>query len=267
MHGLFLTNYVIFLLKDTIDERIIDNGGDDDIRSSAIQKSSSATISTPKSNPIYSAVYYGVPVYVSFLEILTGEHEKVQGGYGKYQGTWIPFEKGKELATKYGALESLCSILGYMSPEYDTPYLSSPYTPTKEQAMAALHIESAAADNSSSPEIGESEQLGNILMAIFLSEKPELIQDLLVTQYSSEPDINMVIDSRGNSAIHWAACLGRLKILEMLLNRGANMQQVNYDGETALIRSVFVTNNYDSQSFSQVVKLFHDTIPITDKDN
>ncbi|KAK0767308.1 transcriptional regulator swi6, partial [Friedmanniomyces endolithicus] len=24
-------------------------------------------------------------------EILTGEHEKVQGGYGKYQGTWISY--------------------------------------------------------------------------------------------------------------------------------------------------------------------------------
>ncbi|CAJ0752210.1 14534_t:CDS:2 [Entrophospora sp. SA101] len=262
MHGLFLTNYVIFLLKDTIDERIIDNGGDDDIRSSAIQKSSNVAVMRRRPDSYLNATQI---LKVAGLD--KGEHEKVQGGYGKYQGTWIPFEKGKELATKYGALESLCSILGYMSPEYDTPYLSSPYTPTKEQAMAALHIESAAADNSSSPEIGESEQLGNILMAIFLSEKPELIQDLLVTQYSSEPDINMVIDSRGNSAIHWAACLGRLKILEMLLNRGANMQQVNYDGETALIRSVFVTNNYDSQSFSQVVKLFHDTIPITDKDN
>nr|CAG8555940.1 13273_t:CDS:2 [Entrophospora candida]CAG8556375.1 8768_t:CDS:2 [Entrophospora candida] len=166
-------------------------------------------------------------------EILTGEHEKVQGGYGKYQGTWTPFEKGKELATKYGVLESLCPILGYISPEHDTPYLSSPYTPTKEQAMAALHIESAATDNSSSPEIG------------FVGYK----------------------HGDGNFAIHWAACFGRLKILEMLLNRGANIQQVNYDGGTALIRSVFVTNNYDSQSFSQVVKLFHDTIPITDKDN
>lgn len=73
---------------------------------------------------IYTAIYSGVPVYEfmcrgiavmrrrhdSYLnatqilkvagiekgrrtkilerEVLTGEHEKVQGGYGKYQGTW-----------------------------------------------------------------------------------------------------------------------------------------------------------------------------------
>jgi len=81
-------------------------------------------IPRPNTGPIYSAVYSGVPVYEflvrdvavmrrrpdSYLnatqilkvaglekgkrtkiiekEVLTGEHEKVQGGYGKYQGTW-----------------------------------------------------------------------------------------------------------------------------------------------------------------------------------
>jgi regulatory protein SWI6 len=61
------------------------------------------------STNIYSAVYSGVPVYEmmcrgiavmrrradSYMnatqilkEVLIGEHEKVQGGYGKYQGTW-----------------------------------------------------------------------------------------------------------------------------------------------------------------------------------
>jgi hypothetical protein len=84
----------------------------------------SSQIPRPNSGPIYSAVYSGVPVYEflvrdvavmrrrpdSYLnatqilkvaglekgkrtkiiekEVLTGEHEKVQGGYGKYQGTW-----------------------------------------------------------------------------------------------------------------------------------------------------------------------------------
>ncbi|KAJ2440669.1 transcriptional regulator swi6, partial [Coemansia sp. RSA 2424] len=30
-------------------------------------------------------------------EVLTGEHEKIQGGYGKYQGTWVPHTRGVEL--------------------------------------------------------------------------------------------------------------------------------------------------------------------------
>lgn len=38
-------------------------------------------------------------------EIQTGEHEKVQGGYGKYQGTWIKFERGVEVCKQYGVEE------------------------------------------------------------------------------------------------------------------------------------------------------------------
>ncbi|CAJ0760718.1 5184_t:CDS:2, partial [Entrophospora sp. SA101] len=296
-------------------EKIVDNSSDG--TSSTIQQLLNSSLPlNPKQVPgsIYSAVYSGITVYEYFVkdvvimrrcpdsylnatqilkvagmdkskrakiiekEILTGIHEKVQGGYGKYQGTWIPFERGKELATKYGVLEILRPLFEYKPPKYDISYLSSPHTPNKtnERSNNGNKItltcsepasESATVTNSPPPEIDEGERLKNILMTIFLNEEPESIPDLLVSQNSSEPDINMVIDSHGNSAIHWAACLGRVNILEILLNRGANLQQVNYDEETALTRSVFVTNNCDSRSFPQVVKLLHDTIPITDKNN
>ncbi|KAF2136811.1 uncharacterized protein K452DRAFT_329500 [Aplosporella prunicola CBS 121167] len=62
-------------------------------------------------------------------EILTGEHEKVQGGYGKYQGTWINHRRGREFCRQYGVEELLRPLLEYGADELDTP--------TKEQAMAA----------------------------------------------------------------------------------------------------------------------------------
>lgn len=34
-----------------------------------------------------------------------GEYEKVQGGYGKYQGIWIFFECGFEVCCQYGVYE------------------------------------------------------------------------------------------------------------------------------------------------------------------
>ncbi|KAJ1498174.1 transcriptional regulator swi6, partial [Coelomomyces lativittatus] len=46
-------------------------------------------------------------------EIASGTHEKVQGGYGKYQGTWIPFERGLQLAKEYGVDELMQSILAF----------------------------------------------------------------------------------------------------------------------------------------------------------
>ncbi|KAJ3050327.1 transcriptional regulator swi6 [Rhizophlyctis rosea] len=44
-------------------------------------------------------------------EIHHGEHEKIQGGYGKYQGTWIPLERAKQLAREYGVFDGLQPLL------------------------------------------------------------------------------------------------------------------------------------------------------------
>ncbi|KAI8908969.1 Dna-binding domain of Mbp1, partial [Gorgonomyces haynaldii] len=98
---------------------------------------------------VYSAIYSGVPVYeilcddvavmrrmadnymnatqilkvagfskpkrtkILEKEILEGTHEKVQGGYGKYQGTWIPLETSKELAERYQITEVIGEILNF----------------------------------------------------------------------------------------------------------------------------------------------------------
>ena len=100
---------------------------------------------------VYSAIYSGVPVYESLIENIPvmrrmadnylnatqilkvrgfskpqrtkileqeilftgGTHEKIQGGYGKYQGTWIPLEDGIQLAEKYGVRNTLEPILDF----------------------------------------------------------------------------------------------------------------------------------------------------------
>ncbi|CAG8459620.1 8388_t:CDS:2 [Racocetra persica] len=306
---------------------------------------STTSLPRPSIGPIYSAVYSGVPVYEflvrdvavmrrrpdSYLnatqilkvaglekgkrtkiiekEVLTGDHEKVQGGYGKYQGTWVPYERGKELAEQYGVLEILRPLLEYKPPKHDIPYSSSPYTPTKEQAMAALRRQAAKAttpaiqsnaqsdaqtngDSSllsnneneneaatvtnfeaSEPpltvaEMDEEERHRNVLMAIFLNEDPNQIPDLLSNPSSPDDiDYDVIIDSHGHTALHWAAALARLQVMELLLTRGANVRQLNYEGESALVRAVLVTNNYEAQNFPAVLDLLHETIPLTDKDN
>ncbi|CAB5361913.1 unnamed protein product [Rhizophagus irregularis] len=295
----------------------------------------SSQIPRPNSGPIYSAVYSGVPVYEflvrdvavmrrrpdSYLnatqilkvaglekgkrtkiiekEVLTGEHEKVQGGYGKYQGTWVPFERGKELAEQYGVLEILRPLLEYQPPKHDVPYSSSPYTPTKEQAMAALrrrnaqsnqnsnsningmpngsvnfgHEEATAHSEVSEPiqtisEIEDEERLRSILLAIYCNEDPNSIPELIVQVCSPSPaDYDLVLDEGGHTSLHWAAALGRLQIVELLLSKGANSQKANYDGESVLVRSVLTTANYEAQTFSSIIELLRDNIHMTDKDN
>jgi len=71
-------------------------------------------------------------------EIQTGEHEKVQGGYGKYQCTWIKFDRGLQVCRQYGVEELLRPLLTYdMGQDGGVAGRGDFNTPTKEQAMAA----------------------------------------------------------------------------------------------------------------------------------
>lgn len=83
----------------------------------------------------------------------TGHHEKVQGGYGKYQGTWVSFERGLEVCRQYGVEELLRPLLTYdMGQDGGVAGRGDLITPTKEQAMAAMRkrMYNAGAENRSS---------------------------------------------------------------------------------------------------------------------
>ncbi|KAI0114351.1 hypothetical protein GGR51DRAFT_546500 [Nemania sp. FL0031] len=81
-------------------------------------------------------------------EIQTGEHEKVQGGYGKYQGTWIRFERGVEVCKQYHVEELLRPLLTYdMGQDGGVAGRGDLNTPTKEQAMAAQRKRMYSAGN------------------------------------------------------------------------------------------------------------------------
>ncbi|KAG9313054.1 apses-domain-containing protein [Chiua virens] len=68
-------------------------------------------------------------------EILPGKHEIVQGGYGKYQGTWIPLDRGRDIAAQYGVAPLLVPLFDF------TPSTSSlvslPAAPSPRPISAA----------------------------------------------------------------------------------------------------------------------------------
>ncbi|KAI8361774.1 ankyrin repeat-containing domain protein [Choanephora cucurbitarum] len=105
----------------------------------------------------------------------------------------------------------------------------------------------------------------SVLMSIFLSDKPDQIREFLEQSDNQESFIvDMVIDEQGNTALHWAASLARINTVELLVEKGANIACTNYAGETPLMRSVMVTNNYDMQSFPRVFELLKSTVQMTD---
>ncbi|KAF9008807.1 hypothetical protein BDQ17DRAFT_1348974 [Cyathus striatus] len=65
-------------------------------------------------------------------EVQKGEHEKVQGGYGKYQGTWIPLERGLSLAKQYNCEHLLRPII-----EFQPAAKSPPLAPKHLVASSA----------------------------------------------------------------------------------------------------------------------------------
>ncbi|RFU33328.1 hypothetical protein B7463_g3009, partial [Scytalidium lignicola] len=75
---------------------------------------------------ILKAAGYDKPARTRILEreVQKEMHEKVQGGYGKYQGTWIPLEQGQALAQRNGVFEKLRTIF-----EFTPGNLSPPPAP------------------------------------------------------------------------------------------------------------------------------------------
>lgn len=78
-------------------------------------------------------------------------------------------------------------------------------------------------------------------------------------------DFNIIIDDEGHTSLHWAAAIGHLKIVKLLLHHGADIYRVNYKGQTALIRAVLFTNNFERRCFPHMLEMLRKTIFNIDK--
>ncbi|KZP01441.1 apses-domain-containing protein [Calocera viscosa TUFC12733] len=403
----------------------------------------------PKAIRVYSSVYSGIQVleaivrgiavmkrksdgYVNATQILkvagvekgkrtkilekditNGEHEKIQGGYGKYQGTWIPLERGRELALQYGVAHLLAPIFDALpsasndsfpghqrlttsssnaarqaarqqSASFPPASVVSPSLPeygiqpppsalellqknrlppgvglspvTFEGAMftretdlvgqASLsrapslkrgrapepeHIENRSASfipyqsdrdprtslsngdgppptkkartdpvnppglmNGTTaqrpPPVGIFSELGahpapfddlefsfskpgsraqEALMAIDNDDCHRLLAALTILQPDSTPrlDGQMKLDDEGHTALHWAAALARQGIVEALVNGGIESHVRNIMGETALMRAVKSSYNYEQQTFSSLLSFLEGSLKMVDDSN
>ncbi|KAI9496040.1 hypothetical protein BDB00DRAFT_811485 [Zychaea mexicana] len=222
-------------------------------------------------------------------ELSSGVHEKVQGGYGKFQGTWIPVEIGKGLAEKYGVYDVARPLFELDPSQYDDEYNR---LPTREEALAhydpahtsspppsPLSAASTPMSIASSPhpnhrrsiderprkkiKVIDDEKHRSLLMGLFVSSDdspqiPELLKP-------PDIDINLVIDDQGHTALHWAASLARIKTLELLIVRGADTCRVNHAGETALMRGVMMPHCFETQCFPKLLEHLKESIPVIDR--
>ena len=94
-----------------------------------------------------------------------------------------------------------------------------------------------------------------MILDYFVSESTQVPSFLLTPP--ADFDANVVIDDDGHTALHWACAMGRIRIVKLLLSAGADIFRANSMGQTALMRSVMFTNNYDLRKFPELFELLH----------
>ncbi|KAI9305880.1 hypothetical protein BJ944DRAFT_239253 [Cunninghamella echinulata] len=117
--------------------------------------------------------------------------------------------------------------------------------------------------NRTKKEIEHERKYAQKLLNHFVSENDDIPS--LLQRPPKDLDVNVIIDEEGHTSLHWAAVMGHIPTVQRLIKLGADMYRVNYKGQTALMRSVLYTNNYDRKMFDQLLDLLSSTIFNIDK--
>ena len=104
----------------------------------------------------------------------------------------------------------------------------------------------------------ESEiDFGDTMLEYFLSDHG-VIPPILINPVA-DLDVNVTIDDDGHSALHWAAAMGRIRVVKLLISAGADVYKTNKAGQTALMRAVHFANTYDTRKFAELYELLQRT--------
>ncbi|KAK0501530.1 hypothetical protein EDD18DRAFT_1143126 [Armillaria luteobubalina] len=87
-----------------------------------------------------AGVNKGKRTVVMDRRVLKGQHEIIQGGHGKYQGTWIPLDRGRELARRFHVDKLFAPLFDYMpkSNPFDDGLPEGPSSLTSEVSSLSI---------------------------------------------------------------------------------------------------------------------------------
>ncbi|KAF9160400.1 hypothetical protein DFQ26_005541 [Actinomortierella ambigua] len=103
------------------------------------------------------------------------------------------------------------------------------------------------------------------LLNYFISDSQALPK--ILTHPPADLDFDVIIDEEGHTPLHWAVAMARTKIVRLLVQHGADIYRVNNQGQTALMRSVLFTNNFDLKTFPTLLEILQKTIFTIDKND
>ncbi|KAF9293270.1 hypothetical protein BGZ74_011784 [Mortierella antarctica] len=97
-----------------------------------------------------------------------------------------------------------------------------------------------------------------VLLQYFIADSVSM-PNILVNP-PADLDFNLIIDEEGHTPLHWAVAMARTKVVRLLVQHGADVFRVNNQGQTALMRSVLFTNNFDMKTFPSLLEILQKTI-------
>lgn len=205
-------------------------------------------------------------------------HEKVQGGHGRFQGTWVPLETAQYLAQRF-CPDLLHDLLNY-NPQTDPPLArrdakkkqrrkkQPPADPQQNQVSGTTSAEAIPTIGTSqrrisppAPQLSQAASqaapvtasLDQQLLSFFVSDNSAIPAFLFAPPPHFDPD--EAIDDEGHTALHWACSLAQPDVVQLLLNAGANPHILNNTGTNPLGKLVCFTNAHDTGVFPQLLQL------------
>lgn len=142
------------------------------------------------------------------------------------------------------------------------PDLQSPTKKLKKSTTNKNLIESATLPMDISS-IENYEQIKEMVSQIFLTEGVLNLETS--NQLVQHKQIDLPIDTHGNSLLHWSASLANLNLTFQLVELGGNVKCGNNLGETALMKAVAHVNFFETMMFEKLVDILYPSIPVLDK--
>jgi regulatory protein SWI6 len=118
---------------------------------------------------------------------------------------------------------------------------------------------------SRSRESSSTQAFRSKLLSLFRQDIDDNVRRHLDLDDEIPQDIDMVIDDNGHTALHWAASLGKISIVEQLIQLGADIHRGNVNGETPLARALLTANNADSGTLADLLQYLAPSIRTIDR--
>ncbi|KAI3391755.1 hypothetical protein diail_6827 [Diaporthe ilicicola] len=248
---------------------------------------------------ILKAAGFDKPARTRILErdVQKGNHEKVQGGYGKFQGTYLPLTDARELARQHNVLDRIGPIFdfvpGAVTPPPAPRHASKPKQPKKSAAIAQAghtvkkrkrndHLaedfdRSSVAFRDDTPDdqtVASGSYMAEDDADRMILHRHTMYGEALLDYYAldmrdssaprPEPPTNFrpdfPIDKHQNTALHWASAMGDIDGVRHMKRFGPSLAARNMRGETPMMHAVNFTNAFDKQTFPAIMEELRESI-------